>query len=158
MPPPASARRSACPISISLDIFGDRWSLLVVRDLMFKGLRTFKEFAAAGEGIATNVLADRLDRLELSGVIARATDPGDARRVLYYLTAKGMALAPVLIEMVIWAARYEETDAPPRTVRAMREDRTAFIAALGNPDAAIAREDERRRALGARRGSAGRKR
>jgi DNA-binding HxlR family transcriptional regulator len=130
MPSAESARRSGCPIGISLDIFGDRWSLLVVRDLMFKGLRTFKEFAAAGEGIATNVLAERLERLESAGIIARATDPADARRILYHLTDKGMALAPVLIEMVIWAARYETTDAPPRTVRAMRRDRAAFIAGL----------------------------
>ena len=130
MPSAESARRSGCPISISLEIFGDRWSLLVVRDLMFKGLRTFKEFAAAGEGIATNVLAERLERLEGAGIIARATDPADARRVLYHLTGKGRALAPVLIEMVIWAARYEDTDAPPRTVRAMREDRAAFLASL----------------------------
>jgi DNA-binding HxlR family transcriptional regulator len=127
---PKSDRRSACPISISLEIFGDRWSLLVVRDLMFKGLRTFKEFAAAGEGIATNILAERLERLDAAGIIARDTDPEDARRILYRLTAKGMALAPVLIEMVIWAARYEDTDAPPATVRAMRRDRAAFIAGL----------------------------
>src|SRR5262245_39576499 len=120
MPPADSTRRSGCPISISLDIFGDKWSLLVVRDLMFKGLRTFTEFTTAGERIATNVLAERLERLERAGIIARDTDPADARRVLYGLTDKGMALAPVLIEMVIWAARYEETDAPPRTVQAMR--------------------------------------
>jgi DNA-binding HxlR family transcriptional regulator len=97
---------------------------------MFKGLRTFKEFAAAGEGIATNVLAERLERLEVAGIIQRGQDPADARRVLYQLTEKGLALAPVLIEMVLWAARYEETEAPPETVRAMRRDRAAFIAEL----------------------------
>jgi DNA-binding HxlR family transcriptional regulator len=126
-------RRSSCPISISLEIFGDRWSLLVVRDLMFKGMRTFREFAAAGEGIATNVLAERLERLQSAGIIARASDPTDARRVLYRLTEKGMGLAPVLVEMVIWAARYEDTDAPPETVRAMRRDRAAFIDRLRKP-------------------------
>ena len=130
---PKSDRRSGCPISISLEIFGDRWSLLVVRDLMFKGLRTFKEFAAAGEGIATNILTERLERLEAAGIIARDTDPEDARRVLYRLTEKGIALAPVLVEMVVWAARYEDTDAPPATVRAMRRDRAAFIAGLSTP-------------------------
>src|SRR5688572_11044209 len=97
---------------------------------MFKGKRTFKAFAAAGEGIATNVLPGRLERLESATIIARATDPADARRILYHLTDKGMSLAPVLIEMVIWAARYEGTDAPPRTVREMREDRPAVIARL----------------------------
>jgi DNA-binding HxlR family transcriptional regulator len=123
-------RRSGCPISISLDVFGDRWSLLVVRDLMFKGMRTFKEFAAAGEGVATNILSERLERLESAGIIGRASDPADARRVLYHLTEKGRGLAPVLVEMVIWAARYEDTDAPAETVRAMRRDRAAFIDGL----------------------------
>jgi DNA-binding HxlR family transcriptional regulator len=126
-------RRSGCPISISLEIFGDRWSLLVVRDLMFKRLRTFKEFAAAGERIATNVLAERLERLENAGIIERAADPNDARRVHYALTKKGMALAPVLVEMVIWAAEHERTDARPKTVRAMRRDRKVFIAGLSRP-------------------------
>lgn len=97
---------------------------------MFKGFRTFKEFAAAGEGIATNVLSERLERLEAAGVITRTADDTDARRVLYTLTRKGKALAPLLVEIVIWAARYEETEAPRETVRAMQRDRAAFIAAL----------------------------
>jgi DNA-binding HxlR family transcriptional regulator len=120
--------RSHCPIAISLDLFGDRWSLLVVRDLMFKGYRTFKEFAAAGEGVATNVLADRLARLEDAGIIERHSDADDGRRTIYRLTAKGIDLAPVLVEMVLWAAEYEDTDAPPAVVRAMKRDRERFIA------------------------------
>ena len=127
---PKHDRRSDCPISISLELFGDRWSLLVVRDLMFKGRRTFKEFASAGEGIATNILAERLERLEAAGIMGRAADPADARRTIYHLTDKGMALAPVLVEIMIWAARHEDTDALPKTVRAMRKDRAAFIAGL----------------------------
>src|SRR6478672_5169548 len=127
---PREAPRSECPIAISLDIFGDRWSLLIVRDLMFKNLRSFKEFAAAGEGIATNILADRLDRLEAAGVIERREDTKDRRRAIYRLTAKGQDLAPVLIEIVIWAARHENTAAPPAVVRAMERDRKRFIAAL----------------------------
>jgi DNA-binding HxlR family transcriptional regulator len=126
---PDSARRSGCPISISLEIFGDRWSLLVVRDLMFKGLRTFREFGAAGERIATNVLADRLERLDRAGIIVRATDPADGRRIVYQLTRKGMELAPVLVEMVLWAARHEDTEAPATTLHAM-QDRASFIDAL----------------------------
>jgi DNA-binding HxlR family transcriptional regulator len=122
--------RSDCPISTSLEIFGDRWSLLVVRDLMFSGLCSFKEFEAAGEGIATNVLAERLERLEAAGIISRRPDPGDGRKVLYRLTKKGMGLAPMLVEMVIWAAAHEETDAPPALVRQMRENRARFIAGL----------------------------
>ena len=129
---PRATRRSRCPIAISLDIFGDRWSLLIVRDLMFKGYRSFKEFAAAGEGIATNVLAERLERLDVAGIIARESDAADGRKAVYRLTAKGLDLAPVLVEMVIWAARYADTDAPPAVVRAMQRDRTRFIANLRN--------------------------
>jgi DNA-binding HxlR family transcriptional regulator len=73
------ARRSACPVNASLEVFGDRWSLLVVRDLMLKGRHSFGELLAGGEGIATNVLADRLQRLEREGIVERAADPVDAR-------------------------------------------------------------------------------
>jgi DNA-binding HxlR family transcriptional regulator len=125
-----NAHRSRCPIAISLDLFGDRWSLLIVRDLMFKGLTSFSEFAAAGEGIATNILADRLERLEDAGIIEREQVAADRRRAVYRLTEKGMDLAPVLTEMVIWAAAHEETDAPPAVVRAMKRDRARFIAGV----------------------------
>jgi DNA-binding HxlR family transcriptional regulator len=127
---PRDARRSRCPIAISLDLFGDRWSLLVVRDLMFKGYRSFKEFEAAGEGIATNILSDRLARLEAADVIARDVDADDGRRAVYRLTKKGLELAPVLIEMVIWAARHEDTDAPPAVVRNFERNRARVIANL----------------------------
>jgi DNA-binding HxlR family transcriptional regulator len=141
-------RRSGCPISISLELFGDRWSLLVVRDLMFKGRRTFKEFAAAGEGIATNVLADRLERLEAAQLISRDADPADGRRVVYRLTRKGMDLAPVLVEMVVWASRYEDTDAPPETVRAMRHDRERFMETLWSQWSAESRARRRKKQSG----------
>jgi DNA-binding HxlR family transcriptional regulator len=127
---PEDAGRSRCPIAISLDLFGDRWSLLVVRDLMFKGLRTFKEFAAAGEGIATNVLADRLERLQAAGIIQQQPDPQDGRRLLYRLTEKGLDLAPVLMEMVIWAARHEDTEAPPGVVAEMTTNRKRVLSQL----------------------------
>lgn len=125
-----TARRSGCPISIGLEVFGDPWTLLVVRDLMFKGRRTFKEFQAAGEGIATNILADRLLRLERAGIVRRRGDPADRRRVVYELTPKGADLAGVLIEIVLWSARHEQTDAPPSELRAMREDRARVIARI----------------------------
>jgi DNA-binding HxlR family transcriptional regulator len=129
-PAATPTRRSGCPISISLELFGDRWSLLIVRDLMFKGRNRFGEFAMAGESIASNVLAERLERLECAGILTRAPDPDDARKVVYRLTRKGMDLAPVLIEMVLWAARHERTDAPTAEVRAMKTDRDAVIADL----------------------------
>ena len=122
--------RSGCPISLSLEIFGDRWSLLIVRDIMFKGRSTFRDFADGGEGIATNVLADRLVRLETAGLIDRQQDPRDGRRVTYRLTPKGWDLAPMIVELVIWAARHEDTEAPPATIRQMRANRARFIAEL----------------------------
>lgn len=120
--------RSRCPINMALELFGDRWSLLVVRDLMFRGLCTFNEFAAAGEGIATNILADRLVKLEDAGILTKHPDPDDARRIRYRLTEKGIDLAPVLVEIVLWTTRYEQTDAPAETVEAMRTRRRQFLA------------------------------
>ncbi|MFO1456511.1 MAG: helix-turn-helix domain-containing protein [Steroidobacteraceae bacterium] len=124
------ARRSGCPISIALELLGDPWSLLIVRDLMFKGLDTYSGFLQAGEGIATNVLSDRLARLERAGLVTRRRQAGDRRRVRYRLTAKGMDLAPVLVELVLWSARHERTDAPAAVVKAMRRDRERFLAGV----------------------------
>lgn len=125
-----SSRRSNCPISITLELLGDSWSLLVVRDLLFPGATRFNEFLGAEEKIATNILSDRLQRLECAGIIEKLSDPDDGRRHIYRLTEKGIDLAPVLVEMVLWASRHEETAAPVAVVRAMRKDRTGFIANL----------------------------
>src|SRR5260221_8683867 len=97
---------------------------------MFTDRRTYGEFLAAGEGMATNVLAQRLEHLDCAGIIARTIDPTDGRRAMYRLTPKGMDLAPMLLEMVVWAAAHEETDAPPKLVAAMKRDRKRFIAGL----------------------------
>src|SRR5690242_17187670 len=107
-----SGRRSGCPVSISLELLGDRWSLLIVRELMVRGYRTFKEFQAAGEGIASNVLADRLKRLEAAGVIAAEAVELDGRKINYRLTEKGIDLAPLLFDLLEWGARHERTSAP----------------------------------------------
>jgi len=125
-------RRSGCPISTALEVLGDAWSLLIVRDLMFKGLRTFNEFLNAGEGIASNILSDRLARLEAAGILTKARDPQDARRHVYRLTEKGIDLAPALLEVVLWAARYEDTDAPESTLHEMRSHRERFLAEVRN--------------------------
>src|SRR5216684_4931146 len=122
-----ASHRSGCPISISLEAFGDSWSLLIVRDLMFKNRRTFNEFLGAGEKIATNILSDRLARLEALGIILKRRDPADARRFVYSLTEKGIDLAPVLVEMILWSATHEETDAPRDVVRHMLADRQGCI-------------------------------
>lgn len=97
---------------------------------MFKGLRTFKEFQEAGEGVATNILSDRLSRLEDAGILTKEPDPADARRVLYGLTPKGADLAPVMVELVLWSAKYEQTEAPPAVVREMRTRRARVVARL----------------------------
>ena len=121
-------RRSGCPVSIALEKFGDRWSLLVIRDLMVRGFRTFKEFQASGEGIATNILADRLRKLEAAGIIIPEAEQTDGRRVNYRLTEKGIDLAPVLLELLIWAARHEETAAPCALIVGMAKNREAILA------------------------------
>ncbi len=121
-------RRSACPLNATLEVLGDRWSLLIVRDLLFKGRTTYKDFLAGGERIATNVLADRLRRLEAEGVVEKGRDRADARRLVYRLAAKGLALAPVLVEMIVWGARHYQTAAPPATIREMTQHRERFLA------------------------------
>jgi len=125
-----SGRRSGCPINIALELFGDSWSLLIIRDVMFRGLHAFNEFAASDERIATNILADRLAKLEAAGILAKRPDPADARRIHYRLTEKGLDLAPALVEIVLWATRHENTDAPPTMIRAMRSNREQFLAGV----------------------------
>ena len=97
---------------MSLEILGDRWSLLIVRDLMVRGFRTFREFRNSGEGIATNILADRLEKLETAGLVVPERDESDARRINYRLTEKGIDLAPVVLELLLWGARHEKTGFP----------------------------------------------
>ena len=125
---PKPKRRSGCPVSISLEIFGDRWSLLIIRDLMVRGFRTFKEFENAGEGIATNILANRLRRLEAAGIITQEAENGDKRRVYYRLTEKGIDLAPVLLDLLIWGSRHEEAEAPCAMVEKMAAHRDQLLA------------------------------
>jgi DNA-binding HxlR family transcriptional regulator len=120
--------RSGCPVSISLEVFGDRWSLLIVRDLMVRGFRRYKDFLESGEGIATNILADRLRKLETAGILATTPDPEDARRRLYRLTPKGIDLAPVLLELLAWGAKHEKTGAPCEVIAEMAKNRDALLA------------------------------
>jgi DNA-binding HxlR family transcriptional regulator len=120
--------RSGCPVSIGLDVFGDGWSLLIARDLMVRGYRTFKEFHEAGEGISTNILADRLKKLEAAGIIASEPSETDGRRVNYRLTEKGIDLAPALLELLIWGARHEKTAAPCAVIETMAKNREGVLA------------------------------
>jgi DNA-binding HxlR family transcriptional regulator len=119
-------RRSGCPLNASVEILGDRWSLLIIRDMMLRNFRTYKEFLESHERIATNILADRLRRLEAHGIITTERDPSDGRRLIYRLTAKGIDLAPVLTEMVLWAAGHEDTG-NPALVRQIQKDKEQFL-------------------------------
>jgi DNA-binding HxlR family transcriptional regulator len=115
-------------VSISLEILGDRWSLLVIRDLMVRGLRTFKQFEDSGEGIATNILADRLKKLEAAAIITAEADESDGRRVDYRLTKKGIDLAQVLLDLLIWGTRHEQTGAPCAVIARMAKQRQQVLA------------------------------
>ncbi|HMK22912.1 MAG TPA: helix-turn-helix domain-containing protein [Terriglobales bacterium] len=120
--------RSGCPVNVCLEVFGDRWSLLIVRDLMVRGHKSFKEFQESGEGIATNMLADRLKRLEASGIVEREIEPADGRKVNYRLTQKGIDLAPVLLDLLIWGARHEQTGAACSLILKMEKNREEILA------------------------------
>ena len=119
-------RRSGCPLNASVEILGDRWSLLIIRDMMLRGFRTFKQFLGSYEGIATNILADRLRKLIAHGIITTQRNPSDGREVIYSLTLKGIDLAPVLTEMVLWAAAHEDTG-NPALVRQIQKDKEKFL-------------------------------
>jgi len=122
-------RRSACPLNASVEMLGDRWSLLIIRDMMLRGFRTYKEFLECYEGIATNILADRLRKLVAYGILSTELDPSDGRKVIYLLTEKGIGLAPVLTEMVLWAAAHEDTG-NQALVRQMQKDKKQFLAGV----------------------------
>lgn len=122
-------RRSGCPLNASVEMLGDRWSLLIIRDMMLRGFRTYKELLGSFEGIATNILADRLRKLAAHGIITTQPDPSDARKRIYLLTAKGIDLAPVLTEMVLWAAAHEDTG-NQALVQEMQKDKKTFLATV----------------------------
>lgn len=99
--------RSGCPINLSVEVLGDRWSLVVLRDMMFGNLRTYGELHGNSlEGIATNILADRLKRLTEEGMITAAADPGHKQRTIYSLTEKSIALVPVMAALGTWGTQF----------------------------------------------------
>ena len=109
-------------------MLGDRWSLLIIRDLMVRGYRTFKDFQGSSEKIASNILADRLRKLEAGGMVSAELEETDARRINYRLTEKVIDLAPVLLDLLIWAARHEETGAPGAVIDDMEKNREQVLA------------------------------
>jgi DNA-binding HxlR family transcriptional regulator len=102
------SRRSMCGISTLLDILGDKWSFLIIRDMMFRGKNTYGDFIKSDEKIATNILANRLQMLENTGIIIKEEFPGNKVKNIYKLTDKGRRLMPVLVEMILWSNEYYE--------------------------------------------------
>lgn len=121
-------KRSECPISSSLDIWGDKWSLLIVRDLMFSKQCTYGDFLKSDEKIATNILAARLQMLEANGVITKQNHPESKAKVLYKLTHKGIDLLPIMIEINVWADKYFTLPTERKEMLAeVKKDKEAFI-------------------------------
>lgn len=124
----ASEKRSDCPISSSLDIFGDRWSLLLVRDLMLHKTRTYGDFAKSEEKIATNILANRLQVLEENGIIVKLPYPDNKVKGLYQLSPKGVDLVPALIEIALWGGKYVTgTEETSPFLKEVKENKTKFL-------------------------------
>ena len=126
-----SKKRSDCPVSSSLDIWGDKWSLLIIRDLMDANECTYGDFLKAPEGIATNILASRLQALEENEIIEKLDHPESKAKVLYRLTRKGIDLLPVMIEINLWAEKYFPIPADRKAMlREVKKDKTAFIKSM----------------------------
>lgn len=119
---------SKCPITFSLDTIGDKWSLLVIRDMIFMGKKYYREFINSEEGISTNILADRLQKLEENGVISRVQDENNKKQFVYGLTDKGYDLVPVLLELIQWAAKHDpDTGACADEIAKMNANRDRYI-------------------------------
>lgn len=126
----AAKKRSECPISCSLDVWGDKWSLLIIRDLMFKKECTYGDFLKSEEKIATNILASRLQSLEENGLIDKLDHPDSKAKVLYRLTQKGIDLLPLMIEINLWADKYFDLPADRKAVlKTVKKDKEKFIRA-----------------------------
>ena len=107
-----------CPIHYALDFFGDRWSLLLIRDMLLRGKRRYTEFLNSEEGISTNILANRLKQMQERGLLEKFADPRDRKAAIYLMTDKGARLAPILIEVIRWGLENDECSAVPDHVRA----------------------------------------
>jgi DNA-binding HxlR family transcriptional regulator len=124
-------KRSDCPVSTSLDIWGDKWSLLIIRDLMFAKECTYGDFLKAPERIATNILASRLQVLEENKIIEKLDHPESKAKVLYRLTKKGIDLLPIMIEINLWAEKYFPIPADRKAMlKEVKKDKTAFIKSM----------------------------
>jgi DNA-binding HxlR family transcriptional regulator len=123
-------KRSDCPVSNSLDIWGDKWSLLIIRDLMFAKECTYGDLLKSPEGIATNILASRLQALEENKIIEKLDHPDSKAKVLYRLTQKGIDLLPIMIEINLWAEKYFSIPEDRKAMlKEVKKDKEGFIKA-----------------------------
>ena len=123
--------RSHCPINFAQETFGDKWSLLIIRDLLFKGKNYYGEFLNSDEKISTNILANRLEKLEEDGLITKAIDKENNAKKIYSLTQKGLDLLPMLLEMIAWSAKYDkDTGTPKEFIRKLTQDKDSLIREL----------------------------
>ena len=102
--------RSYCPVNLALEVFGDRWSLIIIRDIMFEGKRYFRELLQSEEKIASNILTDRLAMLEREGILSKSSDPEHKQKYIYRLTSKGIDLLPVMVEIGGWSLKHKPVD------------------------------------------------
>lgn len=121
-------KRSDCPVSCSLDIWGDKWSLLIVRDLMFAAQCTYGDFLKSDEKIATNILASRLQTLEENKIITKSAHPESKAKVLYKLTQKGIDLLPIMIEINLWTEKHLKIPTERKAMlKEVKKDKEKFI-------------------------------
>jgi DNA-binding HxlR family transcriptional regulator len=138
-------RRSNCPIACALDYVGDKWTLVVLRDIIMVRRRHFQELLASNEGIASNILASRLKQLDAAGMITRQRDPAGPKRVIYEATEKALDLLPAMIELIRWSMKYDpNAAAPAHLIRRLAEDCDGFIADIRAAHNQTSRRPEQR--------------
>lgn len=125
--------RSHCPINFVLETFGDKWTLLIVRDLMFKGKRSYGEFLESDEKISTNILADRLLKLEGNGIVKKHVAPENRSKFIYKLTQKGKDMLPIMLEVTQWSVKYDALSNTPKPfAKALEQDKAAVATLVLN--------------------------
>lgn len=136
--------RSSCPISTALDIFGDKWSLLIIRDILFEHKSSYKDFIEANEGISTNILADRLNALEAYGLIKKKRKESGRSKHIYLPTQQSIALIPVLTELILWGNKYyPNTNTHPESLLAdLKADKANTIEHYGKKISSYLKEEE----------------
>lgn len=122
--------RSDCPISCTLDLLGDKWSLLIIRDLLFFERNSFGDFLLSSEKIARNILSDRLEELNAKGFIVKEVSPANKSKFLYYPTEKAVDLVPILLQLAVWSDKHHPSSRPRREVAAFKNNNSSAMRKL----------------------------